>query len=155
MSSGGDPLRDVQRAVFNGNQSPLRPHVQFFHDAMRWPVDAFATHTEVDGDHQFLRHHIAWIRGGLLGFATFDPAMEHDTVVHVHPLQRIRRIDVRAHVYDDGYENAVQPALTVEFDDGQQLTLDPGEMALDWQRPAAAPFIDTVLAAVEKASAGG
>jgi hypothetical protein len=62
MNSDEDALQAFKNAVFNAGVSPGRGYVQFFADAMCWPVDAFASRT-VSDDNRF-EHQDVVTRGG-------------------------------------------------------------------------------------------
>jgi hypothetical protein len=153
MTLGGDPLKTFKTAVFDGGQSPTRHYLKFFHEAMRWPVDSFSTRTEVDHDQQFQRHHLVWLKGRLIGAALYVPGGDPEVTASVHPLHRVSRIELGAHVYDKGFEQANELSMTVFFDDGDQISVDPGGMAIEWQRERTGSFINAVLDAVGLATA--
>jgi hypothetical protein len=63
MKSDGVDLDAFKEAVFNAGVSPGRGYVKFFADAMRWPVDRFASRTVSDNNR--FEHHVAWLKGDL------------------------------------------------------------------------------------------
>jgi hypothetical protein len=92
-------------------------------------------------------------KGRLIGAALYAPGGDPEVTASVHPLHRISRIELGAHVYDKGFEQANEMSMTAVFDDGDQISVDPGGMAIEWQRERTGSFIDAVLDAVGLATA--
>jgi hypothetical protein len=124
-----DALRTFKNAVFNAGVSPGRGYVQFFADAMRWPVDAFASRT-VSDDNLF-EHHVAWLKGNAIGSASYVANGEPTLTASVHPLASIVRIELEAgNIRDDGLTQTltVKGILAAGTEHGDDLRGRPAEM---------------------------
>jgi hypothetical protein len=118
-----DALRTFKNAVFNAGVSPGRGYVQFFADAMRWPVDAFASRT-VSDDNLF-EHHVAWLKGNAIGSASYVANGEPTLTASVHPLASIVRIELGAgNIRDDGLTQTLTRSMSVRFAEGLPLVVD-------------------------------
>jgi hypothetical protein len=149
MESDEDALRVFKTEVFNAGRSPGRGYVQFFADAMRWPVDAFASRT-VSDDTRF-EHHVVWLRGSAIGSASYVASEEPTVTALVHSLARVVRIElVSANVSDDGFTQTVTRSMTVHFPDAAPLVVDLSTFSSWTQREQANLFIDAVVDALAK-----
>ncbi|OBB35252.1 hypothetical protein [Mycolicibacterium fortuitum] len=149
MQIDEDVLREMKSAVFNGGISPARSYVEFFAEAMRWPVSAFAPRT-LSG----ISHEVTWLKGNLIGRATCSTADEAPEVkAAVHPLASVARVDIGSTVRDDGLSPDITRSLTVYFVDGESLTIDLAKFSAWAQRDQADAFIDAVLDWVGRSSA--
>lgn len=141
-----DELREFKTVVFDGGQSPNRALVQFLHDAMRWPVDGFATHTEPTADRQGIAiHRVVWLKGRLVGEAKYAPDGKPEITVSVRTTERLIHSVITPHSLDQGFDMAIVPSLTMFFDDGSSIILNPAAMAHGWQRDRAAAFTAILL----------
>jgi hypothetical protein len=147
MDIGEDALRDFKTEVFNAGRSPGRGYVQFFADAMRWPVDAFASRT-VSDDTRF-EHHVAWLKGNAIGSASYLADGEPTLTASVQSLARVVRIELRAaNVRDDGFTQTVTRSMTVHFSDAAPLGVDLSTFSSWAQREQADLFINAVVDAL-------
>jgi len=141
MQIDEDVLREMKSAVFNSGVSPARSYVEFFAEAMRWPVAAFAPRT-VSG----ISHEVTWLNGSVIGRATCSTSDEAPEVkAAVHPLTSVTRVDIGSTVRDDGLSPDIMRSLTVHFVDGESLTIDLTKFTSWMQREQADAFIDAVL----------
>lgn len=144
-----DVLREVKAAVFNAGVIPARAYVEFFAEAMRWPVDALApqtVHTSSDTEHR-----VAWLKSNEIGMAVCIPGGEKPILyATVRPLTSATRAEVGALVKDDGFSPTVVRSLTVHFVDGDPLIVDLATFSTWTQRQQADAFIDAVLSALSE-----
>jgi hypothetical protein len=144
MDSDEDALRAFKNAVFNAGVSPGRGYVQFFADAMRWPVDAFASRT-VSDDNRF-EHHVAWLKGNAIGSTSYVANGEPTLTASVHSLAQVARIELGAtNVRDDGFTQTVTRSMSVHFSDAAPLVVDLSTFSSWTQREQASLFIDAVV----------
>ena len=147
MAIDEDLLREMNAAVFNSGVSPARPYVQFFAEAMRWPVDAFApqtTHTGGDTEHR-----VTWIKNDAIGHAVYTrPSEIPEVSATVRPVSSVTRVEIGSTVHDDGFSQSVTRSLTVHFADGEPLIVDLAKFSVSTQRGQADAFIDAVLDAL-------
>jgi hypothetical protein len=144
MDSDEDVLRAFRNAVFNAGVSPGRGHVQFFADAMRWPVDAFASRTVTNGSR--FEHHVAWLKGNVIGGASYVANGEPTLTASVHSLASVVRIELGAgNIRDDGLTQTVTRSMSVHFSDAPPLVVDLATFTSWTQREQASLFIDAVV----------
>lgn len=144
MQIDEEVLREVHESVFNSGVSPARAYVEFFAEAMRWPVSAFAPRT-LSG----VSHEVTWLKGDVIGRAKCETSDQApDVKATVHPLSTVSRLDLGATVRDDGLSPDITRSLTVHFVDGEPLTIDLARFTVWRQRDQADAFIDAVIDAV-------
>ncbi len=147
MGIDDDVLREVKNSVFNSGVVPARAYVEFFAEAMRWPVTEFSPRTLTPGGN--VVHEVTWLKGSVIGRATCSTSDEAPEVkASVHPLASVTRVDIGATVRDDGFSQNVVRSLTVHFVDGESLTVDLSKFTSWTQREQAEAFIEAVLDAV-------
>jgi len=142
-----DALREMHKSVFNSGVSPARAYVEFFAAAMQWPVSAYAPRTLSEAGNT--AHEVTWLKDNAIGrawCATGDDTPEVKAAIH--PLSSIARVDLGATVRDDGISQSVVRSMTVQFIDGESLTIDLAKFTSWTQRDHAGAFIDAVLDAV-------
>lgn len=140
MDGDEDALRAFKNAVFNAGVSPGRGYVEFFADAMRWPVDAFASRT-VSDDNRF-EHHVTWLKGNAIGSASYEPTL----TASVHSLASVVRIELgAASIRDNGFTQTVTRSMSVYFSDAATLVVDLSTFSSWTQREQANLFINAVV----------
>ena len=72
----------LQERVLQCRRVAWAGYVEFFADAMRWPVDAFASRTASD-DNRF-EHHVAWLNGNAIDSASYVASDEATLSASVH-----------------------------------------------------------------------
>jgi hypothetical protein len=144
MDGDEDALRAFKNAVFNAGVSPGRGYVEFFADAMRWPVDAFASRT-VSDDNRF-EHHVAWLKGNAIGSASYVASDEPTLTASVHSLASVVRIELgAASIRDNGFTQTVTRSMSVYFSDAAPLVVDLSTFSSWTQREQANLFINAVV----------
>lgn len=144
MDSDEGALRAFKDAVFNAGVSPGRGYVEFFADAMRWPVEAFASRT-ISDDNRF-EHHVAWLKGNAIGTASYVASDEPTLAASVHPLASVVRIELGATaIRDNGFTQTLTRSMSVYFSDAAPLVVDLSAYSSWTQREQADQFINAVV----------
>ncbi|MEH3141169.1 MAG: hypothetical protein PGN37_13510 [Mycobacterium kyogaense] len=109
-----------------------------------WPVDEFALDLR-EPDDQW----VAWLQGGAVGFVSGKGPFNDPSVSGVvRPLRTVQSVVVTTRYVDDGARSQIHRAITVTFEAGADLQIDPGSFVADHFRDHADGFVAGLLRAI-------
>jgi hypothetical protein len=109
-----------------------------------WPVDAFAADLGTPSDHT-----VVWVQGGAIGILSATRSFENpDIKVVVRPARAVRSVALEPRIVDNGIRSVTLQKMTVDFDDGQPLTIDESKYWGEHFRRHVREFIAAVLKAL-------
>lgn len=142
-------LLGIKRDVFPDWMSPPRDLLEQIGILVgRWPVDAFARETLEEQARALI-----WVNERAIGLLhyTFDDTETQEIAATIRPLSQVVGIDIKTHVFDDGFHKTYRRSAGIRLANGDPMTIDPSKCAHEGLRGQAERFIDNVLDAIEKA----
>ncbi len=88
-----------------------------------------------------------WVRGGALGFLGMS-LITQEITGSVRPISAVREVDLGGTVVQDGLKEAVLPAVTLRFADGDDISIKVTDWPTDEFRDKARAFVQAVLCAL-------
>jgi hypothetical protein len=146
-------LQEIKSDVFPDWTSPPRDLLEQIGILVgRWPVDAFAREKLEEQARALI-----WVNDRAIGLLhyTFDDTETQEIAATIRPLSQVVGIDIKAHVFDDGFHKTYRRTAVVRLATGDPITVDPSKCAHEELRGQAERFIDNVLDAIEKAQPVG